>query len=68
MLKPKDIWSLIVDLSECQQKYKKLKEDMEQDPDRETILAEWAKLKFEDRMDFIARMEIVDDEADDDEE
>lgn len=68
MLKPKDIWSLIVDLSECQQKYKKLKEDMEQDPDREAILTEWAKLKFEDRMDFIARMEIVDDDADDDEE
>lgn len=57
MLKAKDIWSLILDLSECQDKYAKLKDELEQDPDKDDILEEWAKNKFEDRMDFIMRME-----------
>ena len=58
MLKAKDIWNLIVDLSECQKKYAKLKEELENDPEKDEILDEWAKLKFEDRMDFIARAEV----------
>lgn len=57
MLKPKHIWDLIVDLSECQDKYAKLKEELEQDPDKDAILEEWAKNDFEDRMDFIMRLE-----------
>jgi len=61
MLKAKDIWNLIVDLSECQKKYAKLKEDLENDPDKEEILEEWAKNGFADRMDFIERVEFEED-------
>ncbi len=58
MLKAKDIWQLIVDLSEFQKKYATLREELENDPEKDEILKEWAKLGFEDKMDFIARAEV----------
>lgn len=62
MLKAKDIWSLIVDLSSCQKKFAKLKEELENDTEKDEILEEWAKNKFSDRLDFIERMEFEDEE------
>lgn len=57
MLKPKAIWQLIVDLSTEKEFFARLRKDLENDPDREAILEEWATYNFEDNMDFILRIE-----------